>query len=599
MKIRTWWPAWEKYPQINWGFSVLWLFLIGSIAYLWHLGSTGLVDETEPLFAEAARQMTVTGDWLTPYFNGETRFDKPPLVYWLMAIGYQLIGVNEWAVRLPSALAAIALVILGFWTLHHYGFATPSAAQNSETRRSQRQLWLSAWLGSALIAFNPETLVWGRTGVSDMLLSACVGMALLCFFLGYAQDAPSPDRPNWFRPQNLWYWAFYIFLALAVLAKGPVGIVLPGLIILSFLFYVGQFRAVLQEIGVVTGGLIFLLLTLPWYILVILEHGQTYINAFFGYHNLERFTGVVNRHSAPWYFYFLVVLVGFAPWSIYLPQAIVHLRFWQRQKWSQQPRKAQLGLFAWFWFISIFIFFTIAVTKLPSYILPLLPAAAILVALLWSAEITREKSDDRQPRLGWLISGAFNVCFLLILAGAIFFLPRILGFDPAAPDLRELLAQSGITLSGAAIWGITALLVAVFLRWRKFWCWIPWVNLIGFIAFFLFTLTPAVFFLDRMRQLPLRELAAIITEVKQPQEEVMMIGFKKPSLVFYTQKPVRFAHNGRRAIDYLKTTSAPSVLIVSRPKYQKRLSIYKQSLQTLATKDPYELLRLHLPSKNQ
>ncbi|HAO11731.1 MAG TPA: glycosyltransferase, partial [Planktothrix sp. UBA8407] len=83
--------------------SLLWLCAIASLAFLWNLGNIGLVDETEPLFAEAARQMTVTGDFITPYFNGATRFDKPPLVYWLMAVAYRAIGVNEWAVRLPSA----------------------------------------------------------------------------------------------------------------------------------------------------------------------------------------------------------------------------------------------------------------------------------------------------------------------------------------------------------------------------------------------------------------------------------------------------------------------------------------------------------------
>ncbi|MFP4575239.1 MAG: ArnT family glycosyltransferase, partial [Coleofasciculus sp.] len=106
-------------------YSVLGLAAICWVAFLWHLGSTGLVDETEPLFAEAARQMTVTGDWITPYFNGETRFDKPPLVYWLMAIGYHLIGVNEWAVRLPSAMSAIALTVLGFYTLRYFGISRP------------------------------------------------------------------------------------------------------------------------------------------------------------------------------------------------------------------------------------------------------------------------------------------------------------------------------------------------------------------------------------------------------------------------------------------------------------------------------------------
>ncbi|MEG4876721.1 ArnT family glycosyltransferase, partial [Microcoleus sp. CZ3-B4] len=97
--------------------SLLWLGAIGFVAFLWNLGNIGLVDETEPLFAEAARQMTVTGDWITPYFNGETRFDKPPLIYWLMAVAYRTLGVNEWAVRLPSALCAIALTCLGFYTL--------------------------------------------------------------------------------------------------------------------------------------------------------------------------------------------------------------------------------------------------------------------------------------------------------------------------------------------------------------------------------------------------------------------------------------------------------------------------------------------------
>ena len=104
-----------------WIWALIWLMAINFVAFLWHLGSTSLVDETEPLFAEAARQMSVTNDWITPYFNGVTRFDKPPLIYWLMAIAFKLIGVNEWAVRLPSALSAIALTVMGFVTLQRFG----------------------------------------------------------------------------------------------------------------------------------------------------------------------------------------------------------------------------------------------------------------------------------------------------------------------------------------------------------------------------------------------------------------------------------------------------------------------------------------------
>ncbi|WP_375338605.1 ArnT family glycosyltransferase [[Phormidium] sp. ETS-05] len=114
----------KNQPKIIWFVSILWLFVISFIAFLWNLGSTGLVDETEPLFAEAARQMTVTGDWITPYFNGATRFDKPPLIYWLMVIAYKLVGVNAWGVRLPSALAAISLMVLLFYTLWRHSGET-------------------------------------------------------------------------------------------------------------------------------------------------------------------------------------------------------------------------------------------------------------------------------------------------------------------------------------------------------------------------------------------------------------------------------------------------------------------------------------------
>jgi hypothetical protein len=98
-------------------FPTFWLLFLSTLAFLWNLGATNLVDETEPLFAEASRQMTITGDWITPYFNEQTRFDKPPLIYWTQAIAYLLIGVNEWAVRLPSALSAIGLMGLLFYTL--------------------------------------------------------------------------------------------------------------------------------------------------------------------------------------------------------------------------------------------------------------------------------------------------------------------------------------------------------------------------------------------------------------------------------------------------------------------------------------------------
>ena len=581
--LPQWWKNWDKYPQVNLFLSLLVLIIVAGVAFFWHLGSTGLVDETEPLFAEAARQMTVTGDWITPHYNNTTRFDKPPLIYWLMAIGYQIIGVNEWAVRLPSALSATALMGLSFYTLRQFGFASPHSAQNREHPRSQRQLWLAALISSILVALNPETIIWARTGVSDMLLTGCMGMALLCFFLGYAGSKG-------------WYWGFYVMLALAVLAKGPVGIVLPGLIIITFLFYVGQFQAVLRESKLLGGLALFFLITVPWYVLVILRNGETYLNSFFGYHNFERFTDVVNGHSAPWYFYFLVVLIGFAPWSIYLPLAITRLRFWRRNWWHSQPRQAHLGLFLLFWFGGIFLFFTVAVTKLPSYVLPLMSAAGMLVGLLWSEVLTGREMNTPKISQGLWWSGVVNVVFWLILAGVIFYSAEIIGRDPAIPNLQELLTQSGIPTLGGVILGITAVVIALALFTKTYSFWLPTINFAGFTTFLLLVLIPLVFFIDQHRQLPLRELAYLAREVEQPGEELVMIGFEKPTLVFYSQRSVGFFERASGAIAYFQDNpqlhTNTSLLLIFRDKYLKKTQLQPEDYQSIARKGAYQLLRV-------
>ncbi|NEO35953.1 MAG: glycosyltransferase family 39 protein [Moorea sp. SIOASIH] len=624
--LKNWWQSWQQHPTTIWILSILWLLLISWLAFLWNLGNIGLVDETEPLFAEAARQMTVTGDWITPYFNGETRFDKPPLIYWLMAIGYRLIGVNEWAVRLPSALSAIALTGLAFYTLRYYGISRPAAftpdVDSTQHRDSkinpsypQRQLWLCAWIGSTLMAVNLQTIIWARTGVSDMLLSGCVGGALLSFFLGYAHRnhrntgaqelgssgttvAKSPSPPHKYPCR--WYLACYVLIALAILTKGPVGIVLPTVIIGGFLLYLGNGREVLQEMCLFRGIVIILALTLPWYVLVTLANGQGYIDSFFGYHNIQRFTRTVNRHAGPWYFYFPVVLVAFAPWSSYLPFAIARLKFWRRLRWRNSPRSTHLGLFALFWFVGIFGFFTIAATKLPSYVLPLIPAAAILLALLWSDQLTHTRTLSWSAPVplspSMLLSSLFNLLLLIALASAIFLAPEYIGSGPAAPDLPEQLQESGLMVRGGIIWSLTAI-VAALLLWRR-WLFGVWiVNLVGFLAFLIFVLTPTFLLVDQVRQLPLRQLSAIAVQEKQSSEELIMIGFKKPSVVFYTQQPVTYMSKGKKARNYMKEIavtqpSPPSVLMLARNKRLKKAKLKPDQYTTLASLGPYKLIRV-------
>lgn len=587
---------WEKQPQRLWLFSALWMTVLVGLAVWVDLGSTGLLDETEPLFAEAARQMTITGDWVTPYFNQATRFDKPPLIYWCMAIAYRILGVNEWAARFPSALAATALTLFGFYTLRHFGFPRPSnqresALQNShpvEQSVTASPLWISAWIGAALIILNVQTIAWGRIGVSDMLLSGCLGCALLAFFWGYAQ----PDQP---QVQARWYLAFYSFSALAVLTKGPIGIVLSGLIILVFLLYMGNWRSVLAEMKLLRGSFLFLAITLPWYILVIRANGEAYIDSFFGYHNMERFTRVVNNHWAPFWFYIVIVPITFLPWSAYLPAAIARLRFWQLHHWRQQTRATHLGLFAAIWFAVIFGFFTIAATKLPSYTIPLLPAAAILVGLFWSDQITRPSSS----RIVWL-SHLINIGLAIGLAGAVFYSPNWIGNEPEMPKLVEVVRQSGITVWGSLIWASIAVSeIILLLRRQGHWIWT--IQLIGFVAFLLMTLLPAMSIIDTQRQLPLRQLAQTIIQVQEPGEQVLMVGYRKPSLVFYTERPITFiAAPGdvpRQLKKISRRLSRPnakvrSLLLLGRPIKLREAGINPDQYETIAEAGVFRLARM-------
>jgi len=573
----------KKYPLLAQSFTALGLTLLCGLAFWWHLGSIGLIDETEPLFAEAARQMTVTGDWVTPYFNGVTRFDKPPLVYWLMAIAYQVIGVNEWAVRFPSALSATLLTVGGFFTLRAFGLPIPAIAPDREQAHAQRQ-WV-AWIGAGMMAFNLQTLVWARTGVSDMLLSGCLGLALMAFFWGYAAPANT-------RPKRLGYLGFYLFCALAVLTKGPVGIVLPGLVVIAFLIYVGQVRAVLREAMLGWGILLFVAIALPWFLLVIQANGQAYIDSFFGYHNFERFTRVVNRHGAPWYFYFLIVLGGFAPYSLYLPSAILNSRFWRLQEWRSQPRSTHLGLFALAWFGVIFGFFTIAVTKLPSYVLPLIPAASILVALFWGSVQIRTPQS-----LGWRIVQGLTIPMLGCMAVGMWLLPRVLDTDLATPDFSAAMWAAGVPLRGAVVWGggaIASLLLVV--RRQGRWLW--GIQLATFALFISVVLLPALFVMDAQRHLPIRQMATEILQQRRPKEPILMLGFPKPSLAFYLQHPVRFLPNSEAARPVFRQMSRrnqPSALALGLRYRIVESDLEREDFTDLYAIGKYSLVRIEFP----
>lgn len=536
-------------PFHLWMLSLGWILAIAVVTLFWGVGDIGLIDETEPLFVEASRQMLLTGDWITPYFDGVARFDKPPLIYWFIVLSFKAFGVNEWAARLPSALSAVAVAVLSFYTLQRHSSILNPAISPAE---STKQPWLAAWIGVTMLMLNLNTYFWGRTGYADMLLTACMGGALLAFFLGYAEpDSGRRDR---------WYLAFYGLTALAVLTKGPIAVLLPAAIISGFLLYLGSFRLVIRELRLVRGALVVAVLAVPWYLLITLADGEAFIDSFFGYHNITRFTSVVNQHSGPWFFHFLVVLVGFFPWSAYLPEALFRVKPWRREQWRSKSRSEQLGLYALVWFAVILGFFTVSVTKYFSYTLPLMPAAAILVSLLWTTKISNPTVLPQR----WSLSRWFNVVLLTGVAWASFSCVPWLSKDPWMPKLGADLAAANLPVMGGLVMAFTAALAVLCILLRSNLLWL--VNAVGFLLFVVILLHPAIAIVDQARQLPLRELAKTAVAIQKPKEEILMIGFRKPSLVFYTQQHVTYLVQPQQLLtDRNRNRQAQGQLIITTP----------------------------------
>ena len=349
---------------------------LGVVLFVWRLGSTGLVDETPPLFAASARAMAETGDWLVPQVNGLPRYDKPPLVYWLMALVHRLPGqslwdpLGSWAAGLPSALATVGLMLLLVDTLRRW----PQVAGKRGEAQAAGLAPLAPPLVAALaFALSPLVLLWSRIGVSDALFSATLASSLLLGWRTYAD------------PGSRW-WTPWPVLALAVLTKGPVALVLMALTLLLFAALQADAATLRRRLRPLSGLALAALLALPWYGLTLLREGRPFWDSFFSYHNLQRFTAVVNNHLQPWWFFGPILAVASLPVTPLLLLGLARalgLRALGPRSLRPQPLAPALSLnrFAACWLLAVLAFFTIAATKLPSYWLPATPAAALLILL--------------------------------------------------------------------------------------------------------------------------------------------------------------------------------------------------------------------------
>lgn len=506
------------------GGHYLLLVLVGAALMLPNLGVPSLWDIDEGHNAEAAREMFESGNWVTPTFNFQLRVDKPAMLYWLQIAGYQVFGVNEFAARLPSALAAILTLLLTY-----------------ELGRRMFDAG-TGLLAGLVLASAGMFCAAGHFANPDALLNACGVLTFLVFWWSFAGNGQA------------WLVLLGFTMGLGVLAKGPVGLVLPASVIGLFLLSTWQWRRVLGW-RLLWGLLAFLVVAAPWYVLVGIETHGDFLKGFILKHNVQRFLAPMENHRGPIYYYGAALLLGFLPWSVFFAPAVWNVL----QEWGGNDRKRELQ-FLCCWIIVYVGFFSFSSTKLPNYILPIYPAVAVVVGRF--LERWRRCAVEVP---GWLLNLTWVGLALLgvgttvglLLAGGVIALP----------------VQKGQLLPGlenGAVLGLVPLVGAAAAWWwaRRNEREIALASIVTAAVVFIGVLAGwGAAFLDAYKA-P-RALVETADACRTDHEvRIGCFDYYQPSLVFYCQREVNRFTTEKQAVDFLRST-LPVYLFVPEPVWQR------------------------------
>lgn len=406
----------------RWGaadaFAARGVFALAAVIFFFHLGSYGLWEPDEARYAEIAREMLALGDWIVPHLNYVAYVEKPPLLYWMSAASLWALGPNEFAARLVPALCALAGVGMTFFFVH----------RTFDRRR--------ALLAAAVLTTAPLYAIMGQVLTTDMLLSALVTAAAFAMFM------------HW-REGGVWCWLGYLAIALATLAKGPVGVVLPILSLGVFLWWEGDLRRAIRRFHAIAGLAMVVAICAPWFVAISLRE-PGFVDFYFVGEHLRRALQPSYSHGEPIYFYLPALLGGLLPWSLMVP-----FLTWRGMEPNPARRFCVIAA------AVIVVAFSLASAKLIPYILPAFPMLAILIAdgiasCAWPARIGAGAVPKPDSRI-LLESGP-----MLAIIGAC-----VIGAAIAAPLIRTpypMAAQTAMYAIGTILIAGGAIATLVFLR---------------------------------------------------------------------------------------------------------------------------------------
>ncbi len=407
---------------------VMWICLFS------HLGALGLLGPDEPRYASIAQNMAKTGDWITPRLYGEPWFEKPVFYYWTAGVGYLLHFSDEWAARLPSAFGALAAALCIGWLALQFESTNDDTTDESEGSGP----WSAALLAPIIFATSVAAIGFARAATPDMLFASSMALAMAAAAIVFRDAGAlrgSVDRTTGIAVDDgkknvAPLLLFGAFIGLGVLAKGPAAIILAGGAVLIWALASRRWRMAFRLLHPYAIAA-FCVVALPWYVLCAVRN-PSFLRVFILQHNFERYLTPMFHHRQPFWFFIPITLLAILPWTILLiPAARDGLRLWREKSWHDSP-----GFFFACWAIFPIIFFSFSDSKLPSYILPAIPAIALLLAISLSRLI------GKRSALSSAIFVALGLTWIGFAAGGLVWLHHLPG-NTAVPLDHAPLANPG------------------------------------------------------------------------------------------------------------------------------------------------------------
>jgi 4-amino-4-deoxy-L-arabinose transferase-like glycosyltransferase len=500
------------------------LLTVFSLLLFFNLGSTTVIDYDEGVYAEISREMYVAGEPVIPTLNGEDFFEKPPMLYWVQMLGYKLFGINSLGARSINGLCGLATILILFFSAR-----TPLGSR-------------TAFNSSVILGSSFLFVYLSRVAMTDMLLTMFLTLCLVSSWYGVERAIKNQGGAYLF-------WIGCLAAGCAMLSKGAVGALFPVTTAVIYLISINRMGLLFRKNWLLPGTFILVMVGFSWYLLLGFLHpeGFGFMKDLFMKHHVGRFSSAMEGHSGPFYYYLIVLSVGFLPWFSYLPVAAIHAPVLS----SQDPGSRFVRLFVIF-SITVFIFFSIAATKLPNYILPVLPGLALITAALFNRE--RIKYPIIWLAAGWL--SAILIGLLgLVLATAPFiisYLPDLLGENSRkAPILAEPVELGYGVWLAALLFIFSAVMIIRSVHKRHIEQIFQALLLSSFIvsATIFLTIMPVY---DRLMNLPLARLATEAADHTQADGRIVLYNVSdRPSVMFASNR--RTIYHSDRNLQQLPT----------------------------------------------